>query len=159
MKYIFNKKIVYLTTLTISVLSLLTAVHIEYSIGIKPCTLCIYQRIPYLLIIFISFLGYNYSENLFWIKLQTLIFFISFLLSGYHFGIETGFFEEFVGCTAQNVGLLDKSEILKSLQDNTISCKNVSFKILGMSLATINMIISSVFVIIHLKIIHNEKNK
>ena len=107
MKYILNKKIVYLTSLTISVLSLLTAVHIEYSIGIKPCTLCIYQRIPYLLIIFISFLGYNYSENLFWIKLQTLIFLISFLLSGYHFGIETGFFNEFAGCTAQNVNLLD----------------------------------------------------
>ena len=159
MKYILDKKIIYLITLTISVLSLLTAVYIEYSIGIKPCTLCIYQRIPYLFLIFVSFLGYNYSENLFWIKLQTLIFLTSFLLSGYHFGIETGFFEEFVGCTSQNVGLLDKLEILKSLQNNTISCKNVSFKILGMSLATINMIISSVFVIIHLKIIHNEKNK
>ena len=142
-----------------SVLSLLTAVYIEYSIGIKPCTLCIYQRIPYILLIFVSFLGFNYSENLFWIKLQTLIFLISFILSGYHFGIETGFFEEFTGCTAQNVNLLDKTKILNSLQNNTISCKNVGFKILGMSLATINMIISSIFVIIHLKIIHNEKNK
>ena len=159
MKYILNKKIIYLTTLTISILSLLAAVYIEYAIGIKPCALCIYQRIPYLLLIFVSFLGYNYSENLLWIKLQTLIFLISFLLSGYHFGIETGFFEEFAGCTAQNVNLLDKSEILNSLQNNTISCKNVSFKILGMSLATINMIISSIFVIIHLKIINNEKNK
>ena len=159
MKYILDKKIVYLITLTISVLSLLTAVYIEYSIGIKPCTLCIYQRIPYILLIFVSFLGFNYSENLFWIKLQTLIFLISFILSGYHFGIETGFFEEFTGCTAQNVNLLDKTKILNSLQNNTISCKNVGFKILGMSLATINMIISSIFVIIHLKIIHNEKNK
>ena len=159
MKYILDKKIIYLITLTISVLSSLTAVYIEYSIGIKPCTLCIYQRIPYLFLIFVSFLGYNYSENLFWIKLQTLIFLISFLLSGYHFGIETGFFNEFAGCTAQNVNLLDKSEILNSLKNNTISCKNVSFKIAGMSLATINMIISSIFVIIHLKILHNEKNK
>tara|TARA_B100001540_G_scaffold101077_1_gene90983 strand:+ start:35 stop:514 length:480 start_codon:yes stop_codon:yes gene_type:complete len=159
MKYILDKKIIYLITLTISVLSLLTAVYIEYSIGIKPCTLCIYQRIPYILLIFVSFLGFNYSENLFWIKLQTLIFLISFILSGYHFGIETGFFEEFTGCTAQNVNLLDKTKILNSLQNNTISCKNVGFKILGMSLATINMIISSIFVIIHLKIIHNEKNK
>ena len=159
MKYILDKKIIYLITLTISVLSLLTAVYIEYSIGIKPCTLCIYQRIPYILLIFVSFLGFNYSENLFWIKLQTLIFLISFILSGYHFGIETGFFEEFAGCTAQNVNLLDKTKILNSLQNNTISCKNVGFKILGMSLATINMIISSIFVIIHLKIIHNEKNK
>ena len=159
MKYILNKKILYLVTLTISVLSLLAAVYIEYSIGIKPCVLCIYQRIPYLLLIFVSFLGYNYSKNLFWIKLQTLIFLISFLLSGYHFGIEMGFFEEFAGCTVQNVNLLDKLEILNSLRNNAISCKNISFKILGMSLATINMIISSIFVIIHIKIIYNEKNK
>ena len=69
------------------------------------------------------------------------------------------FFNEFSGCTNESINLLDKSEILNSLQNETISCKNVNFKILGMSLATINMIISSIFVIIHLKILHNEKNK
>ena len=61
-------------------------------------------------------------------------------------------------CTNKNINLLDKSEILNSLQ-TVISCKNVNFKILGMSLATINIIFSSLFVIIYLKIIHNEKNK
>jgi len=74
-------------------------------------------------------------------------------------GIENEFFKEFSGCTNKNINLLDKSEILNSLQNEVISCKNVNFKILGMSLATINMIISSLFVIIYLKIIYNEKNK
>jgi len=143
----------------VSILSLITAIYIEHIIEIKPCKLCIYQRFPYLVAIFISFLGYYFPNNILWVKLLTLIFVISFVISGYHVGIENEFFKEFSGCTNKNINLLDKSEILNSLQNEFISCKNVSFKILGMSLATINMIISSLFVIIYLKIIQNEKNK
>ena len=159
MKNVFNTKIFCLITLMISILSLLSAIYIEHIIEIKPCKLCIYQRFPYLVAIFISFLGYYFPNNILWVKLLTLIFVISFVISGYHVGIENEFFKEFSGCTNKNINLLDKSEILNSLQNEVISCKNVSFKILGMSLATINMIISSLFVIIYLKIIHNEKNK
>ena len=159
MKNIFNIKSFCLITLIVSILSLVTAIYIEHIIEIKPCKLCIYQRFPYLIAIFISFLGYYFPNNILWVKLLTLIFVISFVISGYHVGIENEFFKEFSGCTNKNINLLDKSEILNSLQNEVISCKNVSFKILGMSLATINMIISSLFVIIYLKIINNEKNK
>ena len=159
MKNIFNIKTFCFITLIVSILSLITAIYIEHIIEIKPCKLCIYQRFPYLVAIFISFLGYYFPNNILWVKLLTLIFVISFVISGYHVGIENEFFKEFSGCTNKNINLLDKSEILNSLQNEVISCKNVSFKILGMSLATINMIISSLFVIIYLKIIHNEKNK
>lgn len=159
MKNIFNIKSFCLITLIVSILSLITAIYIEHIIEIKPCKLCIYQRFPYLVAIFISFLGYYFPNNILWVKLLTLIFVISFVISGYHVGIENEFFKEFSGCTNKNINLLDKSEILNSLQNEFISCKNVSFKILGMSLATINMIISSLFVIIYLKIIQNEKNK
>ncbi len=159
MKNIFNIKSFCLITLIVSILSLITAIYIEHIIEIKPCKLCIYQRFPYLVAIFISFLGYYFPNNILWVKLLTLIFVISFVISGYHVGIENEFFKEFSGCTSKNINLLDKSEILNSLQNEVISCKNVNFKILGMSLATINMIISSLFVIIYLKIINNEKNK
>ena len=159
MKNIFNIKTFCLITLIVSILSLITAIYIEHIIEIKPCKLCIYQRFPYLVAIFISFLGYYFPKKILWVKLLTLIFVISFVISGYHVGIENEFFKEFSGCTNKNINLLDKSEILNSLQNEVISCKNVNFKILGMSLATINMIFSSLFVIIYLKIIHNEKNK
>ncbi len=159
MKNVFNTKIFCLITLMISILSLLSAIYIEHIIEIKPCKLCIYQRFPYLLAIFISFLGYYFSNNRLWIKLLALIFLISFVLSGYHVGIENDFFNEFSGCTNENINLMDKSKILNSLQNDANSCKNVNFKILGMSLATINMIISSLFLIIYLNVIRNEKNK
>ena len=159
MKNIFNTKTFCLITLIISILSLASAIYIEHIIAVKPCKLCVYQRFPYLVAIFISFLGYYFPNNRLWIKLLALIFVISFMLSGYHVGIENEFFNEFSGCTNESINLLDKSEILNSLQNETISCKNVNFKILGMSLATINMIISLSFIIIYLKSILDEKNK
>ena len=153
MNNFFNTKIICLITLIISIISLLSAIYIEHSIGIKPCKLCIYQRVPYLFAIFVSFLGYYYSNNKFFINLLALIFLISFMISGYHVGIEREIFSEFLGCTSQNIELLDKSEILNSLKNSVVSCKDISFKILGMSLATINFIISSILLVLYLKLL------
>ncbi len=153
MNNFFNTKIICLITLIISIISLLSAIYIEHSIGIKPCKLCIYQRVPYLFAIFVSFLGYYYSNNKFFINLLALIFLISFMISGYHVGIEKEIFSEFSGCTSQNIELLDKSKILNSLKNSVVSCKDISFKILGMSLATINFIISSILLVLYLKLL------
>jgi len=153
MNNFFNTKTICLITLIISIISLLSAIYIEHSIGIKPCKLCIYQRVPYLLAIFVSFLGYYYSNNKLFINLLILIFVTSFMISGYHVGIENEIFNEFPGCTSQNIKLLDKSEILDSLKNSALSCKNVDFKILGISLATINFIISSILVVLYLKVL------
>tara|TARA_B100000700_G_scaffold269592_1_gene311075 strand:+ start:322 stop:810 length:489 start_codon:yes stop_codon:yes gene_type:complete len=153
MNNFFNTKTICLITLIISIISLLSAIYIEHSIGIKPCKLCIYQRVPYLLAIFVSFLGYYYSNNKLFINLLILIFVTSFVISGYHVGIENEIFNEFPGCTSQNIKLLDKSEILDSLKNSALSCKNVDFKILGISLATINFIISSILVVLYLKVL------
>ena len=153
MNNFFNTKTICLITLIISIISLLSAIYIEHSIGIKPCKLCIYQRVPYLLAIFVSFLGYYYSNNKLFINLLILIFVTSFVISGYHVGIENEIFNEFPGCTSQNIKLLDKSEILDSLKNSALSYKNVDFKILGISLATINFIISSILVVLYLKVL------
>ena len=75
------------------------------------------------------------------------------MISGYHVGIEKEIFSEFSGCTSQNIELLDKSEILNSLKNSVVSCKDISFKILGMSLATINFIISSILLVLYLKLL------
>ena len=153
MKEYFNIKRFYLIIFLICVVSLISAVYIEYKLEQNPCKLCIYQRVPYLFAIFVSFLGYYYSNNKFFINLLALIFLISFMISGYHVGIEKEIFSEFSGCTSQNIELLDKSEILNSLKNSVVSCKDISFKILGMSLATINFIISSILLVLYLKLL------
>ena len=55
---------------------------------------------------------------------------------------------------------LSKEDLLKTLQKNTISCKDVNFRILGFSLATLNTITSLVLASITIRLYQNyEKNK
>ena len=159
MNKIFEIKKFYTIIFTISLLSLLIALYIEFFLGYQPCKLCIYQRIPYLIAIFFTFLGISYSKNLIWLYALLLIFFSSFLLSGYHLGIEQEIFKEFSGCTASSMNIIDKNELLKLLNSEVNSCKNVDFRIFGLSLATINFLLSFIIFILILKVIKNEKNK
>ena len=159
MNNIFEVKKFYTIIFIISLLSLLLALYIEFFLGYKPCKLCIYQRIPYLVAIFLTFLGISYSKNLIWLYALLLIFFSSFLLSGYHLGIEQEIFKEFSGCTGNSLNITDKDELLKLLNSEVNSCKNVDFRIFGLSLATINFLLSFVIFILTIKVIKNEKNK
>ena len=89
-----------------------------------------------------------------------MVFIVSSVLAFYHFGIEQGFFNESLACTAENLSkTLTKDELLKQLSENNISCKDVSITILGFSLAAINNIFSIVLSVIFIKLFLNyEKN-
>ena len=159
MNTVFEIKKFYITIFVVSLLSLLIALYIEFFLGYEPCKLCIYQRIPYLIAIFLTFLGISYSKNFVWLYALLLIFFSSFLLSGYHLGIEQEIFEEFSGCTGNSLDIIDKNELLNLLNSQLNSCKNVDFRIFGLSLATINFLLSFIIFILIIKVIKNEKNK
>ena len=158
MNIFLNKKKFYLFILFYSLLAIFFALYVEHVLGYKPCKLCLYQRVPYIFAIFISFVGYNYFKNDKILILIVIIFSISVLISGYHYGIENNIFEEFSGCTANTLEIIDKSELLKSLNDNVSSCKDVNFKLFGISLAGINFLLSLLIVIYSLKILVYEKN-
>ena len=149
----------YLIILLICIVSLLSAVYIEYVLNIRPCTLCLYQRVPYIISIFICFFGYNYYKNLYWLILLIIVFIISSFLSGYHVGIENNIFKEFSGCTSNNTNIINKDELLKVLKDSQPNCKDVTFKLMGFSLATFNLLLSIIIVILSIKTIQNEKNR
>jgi disulfide bond formation protein DsbB len=126
--------------------ALVSAFIIQYGLGHKPCKLCIYQRIPYILSIFliIELLFFKKNEKT-TLLLLSLIFIISAILSFYHFGIEQEFFTESFLCESANISeTLTKDQLLEQLKKNPISCKDVSFKVLGFSLASINVIFSLV---------------
>ena len=158
MNIILKIKNFYLFILFYSLFAILFALYTEYILGFKPCKLCLYQRIPYVIAIFISFIGYNYFKNDKILILIIIIFLISALISGYHYGIENSIFEEFSGCTNNSLEIVDKAELLKSLNNNVISCKDVNFKLFGMSLAGINLLFSLLIVIYSLRTLFYEKN-
>ena len=151
-----NKKFLFTILIFIS-FCLLYAFVIEYKLGHQPCKLCIYERIPYflaiLLIIKIFFVhGYERTTLL----ILSLVFIISSILAFYHFGIEQGFFSESLACINENLSeTVSKEELLKKLSENTIGCKDVSFRILGFSLAAINTIFSILLSVIFMKLFIN----
>jgi len=158
MNIFLNKKNFYLFILFYSLFAIFFALYIQYVLGYKPCKLCLYQRIPYIVAIFISFIGYNYFKNDKILIVIAAIFSVSFFISGYHYGIENNIFQEFSGCTTGSLETLDKAEILKSLKDNITSCKDVNFKLFGISLAGINLLLSLLIVAYSIKILIYEKN-
>ena len=158
MNIFLNKKKFYLFILFYSLLAIFFALYVEHFLEYKPCKLCLYQRVPYIFAIFISFVGYNYFKNDKILILIVVIFSISVLISGYHYGIENNIFEEFSGCTANTLEIIDKSELLKSLNDNVSSCKDVNFKLFGISLAGINLLLSLLIVLYSLRTLVYEKN-
>ena len=159
MKKIFDIKNFYIAIFIFSIVSLFVALYIEFFLGYQPCKLCIYQRIPYLIAIFFTFLGISYYKNLTWLYLLLIIFISSFFLSGYHFGIEQGIFKEFSGCAGNSMEITNKDELLKSLNSELKSCKDVDFTFFGLSLAAINFLLSFLICILILKVLKNEKNK
>ena len=149
-------------TFLISLISIISAYFIEYILGHQPCNLCLIERIPYALAIFLIVLNYTFSKNEYFIILLLILTFIfSFVISFYHFGIEQGFFEESAVCGLNNTSeITSKEELLKQLQVKTVSCKDVTFRIFGFSLTTINILISLIVIFVLTKIFTNyEKFK
>ena len=157
-----NKSLLLNLILFVSFVALLSAFFIEYVLGHQPCNLCILERIPYVIAIVIILLNYKFSqfEKLF-LVLLIIVFLTATILSVYHFGIEQGYIEESLVCDLKNgSGVTSKEEILKQLQEQKVSCKDVTFKIFGLSLTTYNIVISILITINALKIYLNyAKNK
>ena len=152
-----NTYIILVSIFSILILSLFSAYYIEFVLGHKPCKLCIYQRYQY----FISIL---LLINIFFLKklIRLCLLFLSLIslfgsiLAFYHFGIEQGFFSESIICEAPILDEnLTKKEILKQLGEKAISCKIVTFKVFGLSLASINTIFSFVLFCIFIKLFKN----
>ena len=154
-----NRKNFYLIILFISLISIISALYIEYILQYEPCKLCIYQRLPYIAAIFISIVGFNYSTNDKILIITIMVFAISAIISGYHFGIENNLIQEISSCTNNSLDISNKSNLLESLNKSMpVDCKDATFKILGISLAAINTILSILIVIFSIRTLTYEKN-
>ena len=149
-----------IVVLVIISLTIISALIIQYWLGHEPCKLCIYERIPYFLsiLLLIKILLFKKYEKII-LFILFLIFIASTVLAFYHFGIEQGFFNESFVCKVGDLSeTLTKEQLLEQLNKNSISCKDVSFRVLGLSLATINTILSVILSVIFLKLFLNYEN-
>ena len=158
LKVEFYLKIIFI----FSAIALSSAFFIEYILGHQPCNLCKLERIPYgLSLVLISTIFILRKNEKFFILLLIITFIFSLAISFYHYGIEQGFFEESAVCGVKDfTENITKEDLLKQLSEKTVSCKDVTFRILGLSLTSINIVLSMIFIITLTKIYNNyEKNK
>ena len=156
-----NYKTVLNLILIFSVFSILFAFYVEYILGHKPCNLCLLQRLPYIasIILIVLVIIFKNLEKISFFLLS-LIFLAGSLLAIYHVGIEHGLISESFVCGNNiDTSITDKSEIMKQLQNKEISCKDVTFTIFGVSLATINTFISVLLATITLLIFIKYEKK
>ena len=149
-----NKNLLIKFIFLVSIIALTSALFIEYILGHQPCNLCVLERIPYLLAIIIVLFNYKFTQfKKFFVLLLAIIFLAGTILSLYHLGIEQGFIEESLVCDLKSgSNLLSKEEILKQFQEKSVSCKDVTFKIFGLSLTTFNILISFLLTVFLTKI-------
>ena len=153
-----NNKFILNGILAFSIFSLVIAYYIQYILGHKPCNLCLIERIPYIsaiILVSLIFIIKKFEKVIAGIVM--LFFIFGALISFYHVGIEQGFFSESLVCDLGSANEnLSKEDLLKQLESKTVvSCKDVTFRLLGLSLATINTIISILLSGIMLKVIKN----
>ena len=152
MSQVKNKILLYLI-LVFSIFAILAAYFIQYVLGHAPCNLCLIERIPYIFsIIIISICLFNQKFEKITLIILSLTFFTAALLSFYHFGIEQGFIKESLVCNLDNSkNQLSKEALLNQLKEMPISCKDITFKVFGLSLATFNIFISLILGAITIK--------
>ena len=157
-----KNKIILNLILVFSIFAILAAYFIQYVLGHEPCNLCLIERIPYVIsITIISICLFTQKFEKITLIILSLSFFIAILLSFYHFGIEQGFIKESLVCDLGNQNNeLSKEALLNQLKEMPVSCKNVTFKIFGLSLATFNFLTSIILSAITIKIfLSYEKDK
>ena len=150
-----NKKIILNSLIFLSFIALSFAYFVEFVLGHEPCNLCKIERIPYIgSIILISFLIFTNKWEKIILSIILLLFIFGSVTSIYHLGIEQGIISESLLCElGLNTNIQNSDDLLKSLEKTPISCKDVTFRIFGLSLATFNALLSIVISYILLKLV------
>jgi len=157
-----KNKILLKLMLVFSIFAILAAYFIQYALGHQPCNLCLIERVPYIFsIIIISICLFTQKFEKITLIILSLTFFAATLLSFYHFGVEQGFIKESLVCDLNSYNNeLSKEALLNQLKKLPVSCKDVTFKIFGLSLATFNIFISLILGAITMKLfLKYEKNR
>ncbi|WP_296707392.1 disulfide bond formation protein B [Rhodoblastus sp.] len=120
------------------------------SLGFEPCELCLKQRYPYYAALPLAtaaiFLARNappYAARLL-LALLAVIFVASAVVGGYHAGVEWKFWPGPTDCTGDFVKPASMEDFRRQMETTRIiRCDEVSLRILGLSLADWNVLVSA----------------
>ena len=131
----------------ISFSMILFALISEYVFGFAPCSLCLTQRYPHILVAVTSvWLIIFRTHNVFLYPVNTLVMALSIILESYHVGVEQSIFQGPQSCSSSNLSLVSKKSaeaLLKEiLNTSVIRCNEVTWSFMGLSMPTWNLLLS-----------------
>jgi disulfide bond formation protein DsbB len=122
----------------IAALLLATALALQYLAGLAPCPLCVWQRYPHLAVVALGLIGWRWQARPM-LGLIALVLLGGAGIAAYHVGVEQGWIALPAGCTAGQ-GASSVEELRQMLAEAPPACDQVSFTLLGLSLAGWNLI-------------------
>lgn len=133
----------------ISIAALGTALISQYGFGLHPCELCLYQRIPYAVVILLAVMGLYATKRIgvkfgaFNIFLAGIAFLVNSGIAFYHVGVEQKWWAS--GCSLGNLSRLNVDDIAASIKNApAVSCDSVPWELFGISMAGYNLIICAI---------------
>lgn len=148
-KKILQNKILSITTLCL--LTIISAYIIEIIAKVPPCKLCVYQRIPYFIIIFAGFISFIFKKEIIFLYISLFTFFVNFCVSIFHSLVERKLISYNIGCSSSNENFEDIESLRMSLENTPIAkCDEIIFSIFGLSLANINFIVLTLLITINI---------
>ena len=131
----------------ISFSMILFALISEYVFGFAPCSLCLIQRYPHILVAVTSvWLIFFRTHNVFLYPVNTLVMASSIILASFHVGVEQSIFQGPQSCSSSNLPLVSEKSaeaLLKEILNTSATrCNEVTWSFMGLSMATWNLILS-----------------
>jgi len=129
---------------------ILSAAYIsQYGFGLKPCILCLYQRVPYAVNIALGVLAFLASFRYprltkLLIALAASSFLVGAAIAGFHVGVEQNWWKGLPSCGGDIVPQHVSIEELRNAMEHQaiVRCDQPAFVFLGISMAGYNFLIS-----------------
>jgi len=114
----------------------------QYGFGLYPCDLCWYQRYPHFAAVALALVSSYVPPSRAWIALAALAILTSGLIGGFHAGVEYGWWEGLSTCSSTAGG--GSGDPMRDLMERSIiRCDEAPWRLLGVSLAGFNFLIST----------------
>jgi len=122
---------------------ILGALAFQYLGGVQPCHLCILQRIPHCVAIFVALLVLLIGARRAIVALGVLTMLVEIGLAAYHSGVERGLWEGPTTCTSSPIGGLSADQLMNQIMTAPlVQCDQISWSFIGLSMANWNLIFS-----------------
>jgi len=124
---------------------LMGALFFQEVMDLPPCVLCVYQRIPYIVVIgfCVPAILLRGCPALLMLSLSALALYIDAAVAGFHVGVEKGWWEGLGECSGNFNENMTIEELRAAVLDAPIvRCSETPWSLFGISMAGYNMVIA-----------------